>query len=113
LRSGALHEQSIIEHIRAGGLAVAAIARVEMIIDDWGRANVIAEQCRDLLEILDDRQSGGRTESVADPQTYLDKARPDFCFFPDRKGNNVGRPSAASRSITKPWSPSGCPASRE
>jgi DNA replication protein DnaC len=32
------------------------IARVELfILDDWGLANVTAEQGRDLLEILDDR----------------------------------------------------------
>jgi DNA replication protein DnaC len=39
-----------------------AIARVELLIlDDWGLANVTAEQGRDLLEILDDRQGRGST----------------------------------------------------
>src|SRR5262252_1675111 len=38
------------------------IARIELLIlDDWGLANVTAEQGRDLLEILDDRQGRGST----------------------------------------------------
>jgi DNA replication protein DnaC len=36
------------------------IARVELLIlDDWGLANLTAEQGRDLLEILDDRHGRG------------------------------------------------------
>ena len=39
-----------------------SIARTErLILDDWGLANVSAEQGRDLLEILDDRQGRGST----------------------------------------------------
>jgi DNA replication protein DnaC len=39
-----------------------SLARVELLIlDDWGLANVTAEQGRDLLEILDDRQGRGST----------------------------------------------------
>jgi DNA replication protein DnaC len=39
-----------------------AIARVELLIlDDWGLANVTAEQGRDLLEIIDDRHGRGST----------------------------------------------------
>lgn len=38
------------------------IARAELLIlDDWGLANVTADQGRDLLEILDDRQGRGST----------------------------------------------------
>ena len=38
------------------------IARVELLVlDDWGLANVTAEQGRDLLEILDDRHGRGST----------------------------------------------------
>jgi DNA replication protein DnaC len=38
------------------------IARVELLIlDDWGLANVTADQGRDLLEILDDRHGRGST----------------------------------------------------
>src|SRR5580693_9398552 len=38
------------------------IARIELLIlDDWGLANVTAEQGRDLLEILDDRHGRGPT----------------------------------------------------
>jgi DNA replication protein DnaC len=38
------------------------IARVELLIlDDFGLANVTAEQGRDLLEILDDRHGRGST----------------------------------------------------
>ena len=38
------------------------IARSQLLIlDDWGLANVTAEQGRDLLEILDDRQGCGST----------------------------------------------------
>ena len=38
------------------------IARSQLLIlDDWGLANVTAEQGRDLLEILDDRQGRGST----------------------------------------------------
>jgi DNA replication protein DnaC len=38
------------------------IARVELLIlDDWGLANVTADQGRDLLEILDDRNGRGST----------------------------------------------------
>jgi DNA replication protein DnaC len=38
------------------------IARVELLIlDDWGLANVTAEQGRDLLEIFDDRNGRGST----------------------------------------------------
>jgi hypothetical protein len=38
------------------------IARVKLLIlDDWGLANVTAEQGRDLLEILDDRHGRGPT----------------------------------------------------
>lgn len=39
-----------------------SIARTQLLIlDDWGLANVSAEQGRDLLEILDDRQGRGAT----------------------------------------------------
>ena len=39
-----------------------SIARTErLILDDWGLANVSAEQGRDLLEILDDRPGRGST----------------------------------------------------
>ena len=39
-----------------------SIARTELLIlDDWGLANVSADQGRDLLEILDDRQGRGST----------------------------------------------------
>ena len=39
-----------------------SIARTELLIlDDWGLANVTADQGRDLLEILDDRQGRGST----------------------------------------------------
>ena len=39
-----------------------SIARVQLLIlDDWGLANVTADQGRDLLEILDDRQGRGST----------------------------------------------------
>jgi len=38
------------------------LARVELLIlDDWGLANVTADQGRDLLEILDDRHGRGST----------------------------------------------------
>jgi DNA replication protein DnaC len=38
------------------------LARVELLIlDDWGLANATADQGRDLLEILDDRQGRGST----------------------------------------------------
>ena len=38
------------------------IARSQLLIlDDWGLTNVTAEQGRDLLEILDDRQGRGST----------------------------------------------------
>lgn len=38
------------------------VARVELLIlDDWGLANVTAEQGRDLLEVLDDRHGRGST----------------------------------------------------
>jgi DNA replication protein DnaC len=38
------------------------IARIDLLIlDDWGLANVTAEQGRDLLEILDDRHGRGST----------------------------------------------------
>ena len=38
------------------------IARAELLIlDDWGLANLTAEQGRDLLEILDDRHGRGST----------------------------------------------------
>src|SRR5262249_29503968 len=43
------------------------IARVELLIlDDWGLANVTAEQGRDLLEILDDRH--GRSSTIVTSQ---------------------------------------------
>lgn len=39
-----------------------SIARTQLLIlDDWGLANVSAEQGRDLLEVLDDRQGRGAT----------------------------------------------------
>ena len=39
-----------------------SIARTQLLIlDDWGLANVSAEQGRDLLEVLDDRQGCGAT----------------------------------------------------
>jgi DNA replication protein DnaC len=39
-----------------------SIARTQLLIlDDWGLANVSAEQARDLLEVLDDRQGRGAT----------------------------------------------------
>ena len=42
------------------------IARVELLIlDDWGLANVTAEQGRDLLEILDDRHGRAQLSSPA------------------------------------------------
>ena len=38
------------------------VARSQLLIlDDWGLANVSAEQGRDILEILDDRQGRGST----------------------------------------------------
>ncbi len=39
-----------------------SIARAQLLIlDDWGLANVTADQGRDLLEIFDDRQGRGST----------------------------------------------------
>jgi len=37
-----------------------------LILDDWGLTPLTAEQCRDLLEIIDDRQ--GRTSTVVTSQ---------------------------------------------
>jgi len=39
-----------------------AIERTELLIlDDWGLSALTTTECRDLLEILEDRQGGGST----------------------------------------------------
>lgn len=53
------------------GRRLIALARVDlMILDDWGLAPLTAEQCRDFLEILDDRYDRRSTMIVS--QTPVD-----------------------------------------
>lgn len=53
------------------GRLLARVARVELLIlDDWGLAPLIAEQRRDLLEIVDDRH--GRASTIVTSQVPVE-----------------------------------------
>ena len=82
------------------------IARVELLIlDDWGLANVTAEQGRDVLEILDDRQGRGSTivTSQLDVKHWHDMiANPTVAdAILDRLVHNAHRLSLAGESLRK------------
>jgi len=82
------------------------IARVELLIlDDWGLANVTAEQGRDVLEILDDRQGRGSTivTSQVDVKHWHDMiANPTVAdAILDRLVHNAHRLSLAGESLRK------------
>ena len=82
------------------------IARVELLIlDDWGLANVTAEQGRDLLEILDDRHSRGSTivTSQLDVKHWHDMiANPTVAdAILDRLVHNAHRLSLTGESLRK------------
>src|SRR6201993_5041337 len=82
------------------------IARVELLIlDDWGLANVTAEQGRDLLEILDDRHGRGSTilTSQIDVKHWHDMiANPTVAdATPDRLVHNAHRLSLTGESLRK------------
>src|SRR5262249_15606245 len=82
------------------------IARVELLIlDDWGLANVTAEQGRDLLEVLDDRQGRGSTifTSQVDVKHWHDIiANPTVAdAILDRLAHNAHRLSLTGESMRK------------
>jgi DNA replication protein DnaC len=82
------------------------IARIELLIlDDWGLANVTAEQGRDLLEILDDRHGRGSTivTSQLDVKHWHDMiANPTVAdAILDRLVHNAHRLSLTGESLRK------------
>ena len=82
------------------------IARVELLIlDDWGLANLTAEQGRDLLEILDDRHGRGSTilTSQIDVKHWHDMiANPTVAdAILDRLVHNAHRLSLTGESLRK------------
>lgn len=83
-----------------------SIARVELLIlDDWGLANVTAEQGRDLLEVLDDRHGRGSTivTSQVDVKHWHDMiANPTVAdAILDRLVHSAHRLSLAGESLRK------------
>ena len=83
------------------------IARVELLIlDDWGLANVTAEQGHDVLEILDDRQGRGSTivTSQVDVKHWHDMiANPTVAdAILDRLVHNAHRLSLVGESLVRP-----------
>jgi hypothetical protein len=76
-----------------------------LILDGWGLANVTAEQGRDVLEILDDRQGRGSTivTSQVDVKHWHDMiANPTVAdAILDRLVHNAHRLSLAGESLRK------------
>ena len=92
-----------------------SLARVELLIlDDWGLAPMIAEQRRDLLEIMEDRHGRGSTivtsqlpvehwhEIIGDP-TLADAILDRLVHNAHRltlKGESLRKPPPSARSLT-------------
>ncbi len=67
-----LHEMAIAKGDGRYPKLLATLAKTDvLILDDWGLAKLIAEQRRDLLEILEDRH--GRCSTLATSQLPLEK----------------------------------------